>query len=149
MLIVIRNGIFAVSICYSIINNHTMKKLILIICSLFSMIALNAQPDNYYKDSRKIYLDSKEMHQGAYEWLMMKVGDVNVQAEQISTIDFSPVGWMPAVVPGTVLRSLIYNKVYPVDMPGTVKPKSWGAAGEFRNGGDGNIGLRSRWKILR
>ena len=24
------------------------------------MIALNAQPDNYYKDSRRIYLDSKE-----------------------------------------------------------------------------------------
>ena len=77
------------------------------------MIALNAQPDNYYKDSRRIYLDSKEIHQGTYEWLMIKSGEVNVQAEQISTVDFSPVGWMPAVVPGTVLRSLVYNKVYP------------------------------------
>ena len=217
-----------------------MKKLILVICSLLSMIASNAQPDNYYKDSRRIYLDSKEIHQGTYEWLMIKSGEVNVQAEQISAIDFSPVGWMPAVVPGTVLRSLVYNKVYPepydglnnkleekiipdiahtgrdfytywyrtefelpqsyegkivwlnveginyraevwvnghmvgnmagmfrpatlditdfakigqknalaikvypVDMPGTVKPKSWGAAGEFRNGGDGNIGLNT------
>lgn len=222
------------------INNHTMKKLILVICSLLSIIALNAKPDNYYKDSRKIYLDSKEIHQGAYEWLMIKSSEVNVQAEQISTMDFSPVGWMPAVVPGTVLRSLVYNKVYPepydglnnkleekiipdiahtgrdfytywfrtefelpqsyegkivwlnveginyraevwvnghmvgnmagmfrpatlditdfarigqknalaikvypVDMPGSVKPKSWGAAGEFRNGGDGNIGLNT------
>ena len=32
-------------------------------------------------------------------------------------------------------------KVWPVDHPGTVKPKVWGAAnGEFHNGGDGEIG---------
>lgn len=31
-------------------------------------------------------------------------------------------------------------KVLPVDMPGSVKPKDWGAKGEFHNGGDGNIG---------
>lgn len=30
--------------------------------------------------------------------------------------------------------------VYPVDMPGTTRQKPWGAPGEFRNGGDGDIG---------
>lgn len=34
-------------------------------------------------------------------------------------------------------------KVYPVDMPGTTASKWWGAPGEFRNGGDGNIGLNT------
>lgn len=34
-------------------------------------------------------------------------------------------------------------KVYPVDVPGSTKPKSWGAAGEFHNGGNGNIGLNT------
>lgn len=34
-------------------------------------------------------------------------------------------------------------KVYPVDVPGSAKPKSWGAAGEFHNGGNGNIGLNT------
>ena len=31
-------------------------------------------------------------------------------------------------------------KVCPVDVPGTAMPKSWGAAGEWHNGGDGWIG---------
>ena len=30
--------------------------------------------------------------------------------------------------------------VFPVDLPGTTQQKPWGAVGEFRNGGDGNIG---------
>lgn len=34
-------------------------------------------------------------------------------------------------------------KIYPVDVPGSAKPKSWGAAGEFHNGGNGNIGLNT------
>lgn len=34
-------------------------------------------------------------------------------------------------------------KVYPVDNPGSTEPKSWGAPGEFRNGGNGNIGLNT------
>ena len=31
-------------------------------------------------------------------------------------------------------------KVWPVDHPGSIKPKKWGAAGEWHNGGDGEIG---------
>jgi len=34
-------------------------------------------------------------------------------AEHISTFGFQEKDWMPAVVPGTVLNSLVYNKVYP------------------------------------
>lgn len=35
--------------------------------------------------------------------------------------------------------------VFPVDVPGTTQPKSWGAAGEFRNGGNGDIG----WNVTQ
>lgn len=34
-------------------------------------------------------------------------------------------------------------KVFPVDEPGTTMPKQWGAAGEFHNGGNGNIGVNT------
>lgn len=184
-----------------------------------------------------IYLDSKAVHQGNCEWKMLKASDSKAAAEQLSMPGYATDGWMDAVVPGTVLRSLVYNKVYPdpyygdnnklennlipdiskvgadfytywfrtefdvpasfkgqtvwlqpdginyradiwvngnlvstmagmfrndyiditdfvrvgksnavavlvrpVDMPGTSQPKAWGAVGEFRNGGNGNIG---------
>ncbi|MBD5233945.1 MAG: glycoside hydrolase family 2 [Bacteroidales bacterium] len=34
-------------------------------------------------------------------------------------------------------------KVYPVDVPGSTKQKEWGATGEWRNGGDGEIGANT------
>ena len=43
-----------------------------------------------------------------------------------------------AVQPGQVTALAI--RVYPVDIPGLAMPKSWGAAGEWHNGGDGWIG---------
>lgn len=43
--------------------------------------------------------------------------------------------------PGAVNKLAI--KVYPVDEPGTTMPKTWGAVGEFHNGGNGNIGVNT------
>ena len=37
-------------------------------------------------------------------------------------------------------RAAVAFKVYPIDITGSAKPKSWGAAGEWHNGGDGWIG---------
>ncbi|MCF0196121.1 MAG: glycoside hydrolase family 2 [Bacteroidaceae bacterium] len=37
-------------------------------------------------------------------------------------------------------RATIAVRVYPVDVPGTSMPKSWGAKGEWHNGGDGWMG---------
>jgi beta-galactosidase/beta-glucuronidase len=171
---------------------------------------------------------------------MIRADEIKEPAEKISQAGYSTTTWLPAVVPGTVLNSLVYNnvypdpyygmnnhltkgcipdlahtgrdfytywfrtefdlpenykekviwlqvdginyraeiwvngflvgnmagmfkedyinitdfvhhnkknglaiKVYPVDMSGTIKPKGWGATNEFRNGGDGNIGLNT------
>ncbi|KAA6332232.1 Exo-beta-D-glucosaminidase [termite gut metagenome] len=195
---------------------------------------------NNVKDDGRTWLDSREFHQGDYDWRMMKAGDVIALAEKLSLPGFDTSNWMPAIVPGTVLNSLVYNKVYPepyyglnnklesklipdiaevgrdfytywfrtefdiptsfegkyiwlqsdginyraevwingnllstingmftndyiditewakigeknavaikvlpVDMPGTTQPKKWGAPDEFRNGGNGNIGLNT------
>ncbi|MDR1919420.1 MAG: glycoside hydrolase family 2 [Tannerellaceae bacterium] len=213
-------------------NNHV--KLILFFLLLAPQVAGAPSNDNC------VWLDSKEVHQGNYHWKMIKAGDITVPAERLSLPGFETDNWMPAIVPGTVLNSLVYNevypepyygtnnklesgiipdiaevgrdfytywfrtefeippsfageniwlqpdginyraevwfngnllatingmfvqsyiditefarvgeknalalKVYPVDMPGTTQAKRWGAVGEFRNGGNGNIGLNT------
>lgn len=40
-------------------------------------------------------------------------------------------------------RNALAVLVYPVDFPGKPGKKTWGAPGEYNNGGDGNIGLNS------
>lgn len=71
------------------------------------------QTPNYYQDSNSIYLNSKDGHNGSFVWKMCKVSDVKEQAEKISQAGFATAQWMPAIIPGTVLNSLVYNKVYP------------------------------------
>ncbi|MDR2682743.1 MAG: hypothetical protein LBB64_02610, partial [Dysgonamonadaceae bacterium] len=44
---------------------------------------------------------------------MKKADEVSEKAEKISTSTFTETGWLPAIVPGTVLNSLVYNKIYP------------------------------------
>lgn len=185
-------------------------------------------------------LTSKTGHGGRYSWQMMRCGDVAACGEAVSMPGFNTDKWLDAIVPGTVLTSLVSNGVYPdpyfgvnnklsenlipdiskkgrdfytywwrtvfeipeemkgkviwlepqginyraevwvngrlvdtingmfkgdyiditdcvnsdgenavafkvlpVDVPGTVKPKTWGAKGEFQNGGDGNIGANT------
>lgn len=216
-----------------------MRRLLIIVFSSLSIISFS-QPQNLERGSSRIYLDSKEMHDGGYAWEMMRSSEVHDRAEDISSVGYATSGWMPAVVPGTVLTSLVHNNVYPdpyfglnnkkegkiipdisdvglafytywfrtefnvpesyegkvvwlmldginyradiwlnghkishmdgmfksdvidisdfanvgssnalaikvtpVDMPGTTKPKSWSAVGEWHNGGDGNIGLNT------
>ena len=191
-------------------------------------------------DTNRVWLTSNAIHGGQYSWRMKKALDVETGGEQVSTSGYDTDDWLEAIVPGTVLRSLVYNeiypepyygknnklesklipdisktgrdfytywfrtefevpetfrgktvwmqldginyraevwvngnllstingmfvkdyinvtefvkpgpgnalaiKVYPVDVPGTTAPKPWGAAGEFHNGGNGNIGLNT------
>ena len=216
-----------------------MKKVLLI--ALFVSVVFTAfTQTNYHRLPDRIYLDSKENHHGSFHWQMKKAGDITEKPESLSLAGYKPEDWMTAIIPGTVLNSLVYNKVYPepyyginnkltsnlipdiaevgrdfytywfrtefeipsdyqdkivwlqvdginyraeiwlngylvstitgmfkqdfiditefsrignvnalaikvypVDMPGTTKQKQWGAPGEFRNGGDGNIGLNT------
>lgn len=92
-----------------------MKKLIGLLFALW-FISYPVLGSNIHNDTRsadRIWLDSKEFHQGAFIWKMMKAEDVTSTAESVSTLGYDTQGWMPAIVPGTVLNSLVYNKVYP------------------------------------
>lgn len=217
-----------------------MKNIFTFIFLLLSTCFINSQTPNYYRNPNHIYLDSQEKHNGGFVWKMIKADEAEGVAGDISKPGYQEKSWLPAIVPGTVLNSLVYNKiypepyyglnnkldkgiipdlakagrefytywfrtefelpqnykgkivwlqvdginyraeiwvnghllgymsgmfkpdcinitdfanvggknalaikVYPVDVPGTIKPKQWGAAGEFHNGGDGNIGLNT------
>ena len=211
-----------------------------ILLLLFAAVVTAQNGKNNVGNAQRIWLDSEIGHQGDYQWKMIKAGDATDPGEKISLSNYATANWMPAIVPGTVLNSLVYNqkypepyyginnkiesklipdisetgrdfytywfrtdftvpqsfkgktvwlqldginyraevwvngnllstmngmfiqdyidvtdfvkiggknglaiKVYPVDVPGSAKPKSWGAAGEFHNGGNGNIGLNT------
>lgn len=73
----------------------------------------SAQVHNLAKDEKRIYLDSREVHGGNFNWVMKRSAELSVTPEEISRPGFATIGWMPAVVPGTVLNSLVYNKQYP------------------------------------
>ena len=47
----------------------------------------------YAKTTDRIWLDSKEVHQGEYTWKMMKVGDVKASAEEISSLGYNTVSY--------------------------------------------------------
>lgn len=58
-------------------------------------------------------LQSTDVHGGDSIWEMKKASEVSARAEDLSKSGYEDEGWMPAVVPGTVLNSLVYNGVYP------------------------------------
>jgi len=77
-----------------------MKKLVLFFIALLTLqLSSQAQPLNLSRPSDRIYLDSKDGHGGIASWEMKRADDNSE--------------WMPAIVPGTVLNSLVYNNVYP------------------------------------
>ena len=87
-----------------------MRKSVLFL--LFFPLILSAQEvfkERYYNQT----LTSVDGHHGAFVWKMKKAGDVNARSEDVSTEKTNTHNWMPAIVPGTVLNSLVYNKVYP------------------------------------
>lgn len=90
-----------------------MKKRLLSIFTLvfviISVFAQDAIKERYYNH----VLSSTDGHAGEFIWKMKKADELRVQTEDISTLKINSADWMPAIVPGTVLNSLVYNKVYP------------------------------------
>lgn len=61
---------------------------------------------------QSVFLRSKELYYGGYDWRIRKVNQTD-SGQVVSSRAYNAAGWLPAVVPGTVLNSLIYNKKYP------------------------------------
>ncbi len=80
---------------------------------------LKAQVIDDAKVKDRIYLDSREGHDGDFVWRMKKAGEITASSETLSDTTYSDTNWMPAVVPGTVLNSLVYNHIFPEPYFGT------------------------------
>lgn len=80
-------------------------------------------------------LDSRKGHDGQYDWKMCRAGDVRSTAKQVSTPGFDDDSWQQAVVPGTVLTSLVANGVYPDPYYGTVNKLSEGLIPDLADAG--------------
>jgi len=90
-----------------------MKRSLLIFILSIVAISFFAQEaaikERYYNH----VLTSVEGHSGKFVWKMKKADELTVKSEDISTDKVNTSDWLPAIVPGTVLNSLVYNKVYP------------------------------------
>ena len=86
---------------------------ILLLAALLLSLGIAAQPKNEARIADRIYLDSRDGHGGNQVWVMKKAAEVSQTAEQLSSTDYTTTDWLPAIIPGTVLNSLVYNKVYP------------------------------------
>ncbi|HSY18969.1 MAG TPA: glycoside hydrolase family 2 protein [Candidatus Acidoferrales bacterium] len=58
-------------------------------------------------------LRSQAEHGGPQKWLMYRQQDVPADGAAISAPGFSVAGWQEAIVPGTVLNSLVHDEIYP------------------------------------
>lgn len=84
-----------------------------LLAGLIVLFGFNAFSQNVLKEREYHFvLKSVDGHKGQFQWKMKKEGDIKAKSEAISASGFSDKDWMPAVVPGTVLNSLVYNKVY-------------------------------------
>lgn len=82
-----------------------MKKYLLAALMGFAGLIVSAQGP--------IRFDSKPFHQGTADWKMARFQDIREGGEKLSDPAFDDASWMEAIVPGTVLNTLVYNKVYP------------------------------------
>ncbi|TDQ08084.1 glycosyl hydrolase 2 galactose-binding domain-containing protein [Pedobacter metabolipauper] len=63
--------------------------------------------------SQSVFLSADHISKTNYSWKFKKVSEIQVSPEKLSSAGYTAADWMPAVVPGTVLNSLVANKVYP------------------------------------
>ncbi len=96
-----------------------MKLLKIFLFALLTFISASvicAQPAKTLCDAsarNSVFLRSKMVYNGNYQWDMKKYSGVIEDGSVISGSGYNARHWMPAVVPGTVLFSLVKNKIYP------------------------------------
>lgn len=85
-----------------------------ILLLLILLVPIAAPAQNALKERETICtLTSKEGHGGQFDWKMKRADEVGVRSEEVSSAKLPTEDWLPAVVPGTVLNSLVHNGVYP------------------------------------
>ncbi len=82
---------------------------------------------------RRIWLEPEGINYRAEIWV-----NGYLMGNMAGMFNNQPFDITDRVKPGE--KAVLAVRVYPVDVPGTSMPKSWGAAGEWHNGGDGWMG---------
>ena len=77
------------------------------------VIAQNSAHISAASSTNSLFLRSKSVHNGSFTWKTKKVTEVPEQGAILSSPTYNDAGWKPAIVPGTVLQSLVHNGVYP------------------------------------
>lgn len=79
------------------------------------MSAFGQQPDRFgaVPEREAILLDSRKAHGGTCQWQMVPAGKVAVNGDGVSQPGFQSDHLSDAIVPGTILNSLVANGKYP------------------------------------
>jgi len=94
------------------------------LCSMLTVPVYGTHPSKISKKapSDRIFLQtltSINGHRGTVGWQMQQIGKVAQAPEAVSSPDCDTKGWIPAIVPGTVLHTLVEEGVYPDPYFGT------------------------------
>ncbi|WP_114790989.1 beta galactosidase jelly roll domain-containing protein [Niabella yanshanensis] len=116
-----------------------MKKICsaVLICMMVSQVG--AQQDVYEMDRsarQSVSLNSSADTGKNESWAMKQYSEAGA-GEQVSSPGYRANGWLPAVVPGTVLNSLVYNKIYPEPYYGDNNRRSRGLIPDLHETGAG------------
>jgi mannosylglycoprotein endo-beta-mannosidase len=105
-----------------------IKFIILVaLCVFIFKITIEAQTkENLCTPSSRlsVFLRSQEGYNGISPWKIKKYSDIKADGSIISKEDFNTSNWYPAIVPGTVLNTLVKNNVYPEPYYGDNNRKS-------------------------
>lgn len=101
-------------------NSHFSKKIMLILVLSMGLCKANhsmAQKTtahlSYPSADLSVFLRSSNEYNGANNWVMKQVDSSKDDGKTFSLPDFSTNGWLKAIVPGTVLNSLVADRKYP------------------------------------
>ncbi|RKD90333.1 glycoside hydrolase family 2 protein [Mangrovibacterium diazotrophicum] len=88
------------------------NKLIYYLCIVL-LIGTACNQNGKKSEQKQIILSSHPEEGEPYSWLMKRAGEVNASGADISSSGFNTDGWMPAVIPGTALTSLVNDGKFP------------------------------------
>ena len=116
------------------VSSDLLSSLVILILVCFGVsIGYGLEFDVFKKVSRnpfsekqnQIVLRSKDFHSGSYEWEIVKASE-KVSGDEISKTGYDSEKSYNAIVPGTVLNTLVYNNVYPEPYYGVNNAKELG-----------------------
>lgn len=92
-----------------------MRYLIIILLTVYHLPSFG-QPENSlsaHSSVQSFFLTSEAGHQGRHNWQMVRVSELKGDGALASAAAQPAGNWQKAIVPGTVLTSLVVNGVYP------------------------------------